>query len=760
MTRLNTHALKDLTKAEVDQIRMQTGNTLSLTTSRRRMIGRDGRITERLVRRPVITNDRLLSVDTVIETESGSMTLMEFWKSKHEKLRCQATLRESTSWNGILNRHGDFAPFLFDNGTRIKYVLPPDEVQRHMPVAWIGRLESMPRDEILERWPEALRNLKPAGRRKVLDWVQEHTVVGKAELNAALKAAEAAWSRAQNTSANDDMMATIEAEGRKPIMYDASKLPEVLNKVERAVFGDSRNGLVLSHTQGLVTVQSRRPTTVREVEQENRADDDDAPLGLAINRYEKHGLALRIAASCAFLQKDKSGRLCEIAVPPRLVDTMLETSHQRADALVGIIEHPALKADGELVSGHGFDRQTGFYTRVPDALVPTLPDKITPQTAADSYNWIVTEALADFPFASELDRAGAVAMLLTAVQRRLMIGGEGAPMFAISAPVQSSGKTALARLTSYLVHGVGLAVTSWPGNDEEMGKQLLAILMKGDAMVLFDNLPEGGKIESDELARATTADKYRRRILGENREGEAPTNVVWCFTGNNIQPIGDFNTRTLQIYLDAGCEDPDRRSFKRDDLEKWCLKHRTEFFYHALVILVGYHRQRQSGSVAKHKPTRFKDWDRQVRLPIIWAGAPDPAELFEQNKNEDPQKTGRAALLLAWYDAYGAEPQQLKDVLKASSRYPMSDLHHALETAITDLLPSGRVTSKHLGAAFRRFENQWIGDFRIRKVPQSPNTNAAAKWFVESKDKGRKCKEPSKIPDNITPFVGRGPRPK
>lgn len=760
MARLNTRALKDLSKDELNQVYAQTGNTFRIESRRQRTMGHDGRVVERLIRRPIIINDRLLSVDTVVETEIGPLTVIQFWKSPHQKLRCQATFRESTSMNGILGRHGDSSPFLFDNGTRIKYVLPPDELQRQMPVAWIGRLESMPRDEIVERWPEALRNLKPAGRRKVLEWVQEHTGVGKAELNAALKEAEAAWHREQNKSANDDMMAMIEAEGRKPIMYDASKLPELLLQVEKAVFDDHRNGLVLSHTQGLVTVQNKRPTTVREVEQENCADDNDSPLGLAINRYEKHGLALRIAASCAFLQKDRAGRLNEIAVPPKLVDTMLETSHQRADPLVGIIEHPALKADGELVSGHGFDRRTGFYTRVPDALVPTLPDKITPQTAADSYNWIVTEALADFPFASELDRAGAVAMLLTAVQRRLMIGGEGAPMFAISAPVQSSGKTALARLTSYLVHGVGLAVTSWPSNDEEMGKHLLAILMQGDAMVLFDNLPEGGKIESDELARATTADKYRRRILGENREGEAPTNVVWCFTGNNIQPVGDFNTRTLQIYLDAGYEDPDRRSFKRNDLEQWCLEHRAEFFYHALVILAGYHRQRQSGSVAKHKPTRFKDWDRQVRLPMIWAGAPDPAELFEQNKNEDPQKAGRAALLEAWFDAYGSEPQQLKYVLSEANRLGDHASRCGLGEAITDLFPSGKVSSKPLSTLLQKFQNQWIGEFRICKVPQATKAKVAAQWYVECRDERRKRKEPSKPSAKVTPLFGPGASPK
>ena len=143
--------------------------------------------------------------------------------------------------------------------------------------------------------------------------------------------------------------------------------------------------------------------------------------------------------------------------------------------------------------------------------------------------------------------------------------------------------------------------------------------MEGLPIVLFDNLPEGGRIE-DELAKACTAEKYRRRILGENREGEAPTNVVWCFTGNNIQPVGDFNTRTVSIYLDANREDPDRRSFSRGDIEAWCLEHRPEFFHHAMTVLVGYRRQVLAGERINIKPTRFQDWDTQVRKPLIWAG--------------------------------------------------------------------------------------------------------------------------------------------
>jgi hypothetical protein len=737
MQRLDTHALSKLTDAEERQVAEATGNRLRFETRNKSVLGKDGQITRIRVRTPVVVNDRFLTLETVIETEAGTLTLLEFWTGGHQKLRCQATFRQSSSWNGILGLHSDFAPFLFDNGTRIKYVLSDAELHRAMPDAWVGRLSNMSNDEVRECWAEALKSMDPAQQRQVLEWVNNRTGAGIQVLKEELKTAKEEWERERIQVANDNLLAEIEEQGRARVFYRPVALPTILFEVEAAVFQDERNDLVLTHTQGLVTVTRKRPSTVREVVREKDSDGIDAPLGLVINRYKQHELGIRLMASCAFLELN-SEWFVEVPAPPKLVHTMLEVSHKRARALVGIIEHPAVKPDGSLIQGSGFDPGTGFYTSVPAELVPELPEVITEQMAATSYGWICEHALADFPYATVLDRAGAVAMILTAIQRRLLIGSEGVPMFATSAPVQGTGKTALIRLMSYLVHGTGVPVTSWPTNDEEMGKHLLAILMEGLPIVLFDNLPEGGRIESDELAKACTAEKYRRRILGENREGEAPTNVVWCFTGNNIQPVGDFNTRTLSIYLDANCENPDRRSFSRDDIERWSLEHRAEFFYHALVILAGYRRQllRSQDEFGSRKcvacePTRFQDWDRQVREPIIWAGGPDPALLFERNKAEDPQKAGREVLLETWFDVYGSEPVQLKTILECCEHVYGDASKSALRDAISDLVPFGRLNSKSFATLLQKFVNQWLGGYRLQKATRSSKSKSSAKWFVQ-----------------------------
>jgi hypothetical protein len=735
-TRLDTHALLDLAPDEIRLVEAETGSKLRFETRKKAVIGPDGKITSVRVQIVSTVNSSCLKLDTLIETEKGSMTFQEFWGSEYEKLRCQATFRDSTSMNGILSFHKDFAPFLYDNGERIKYVLSAADLQRGMGDAWIARLSKMPKEQVLKNWTSALRNMDAGSRQCVIDRTAILTSKDVKELKAELKDAEAIWSHEAVDDANKRLLTDIEREGRISVIWDAAELPEILVLVEAALLSDDKNDLVLAHTQGLVTISRKRPTTVREVIREAESDDDFA-MGLLIDRYQHHALGLRLSASCTFLKYNAAGSLFPVPPPQKLILTMLEVSYKNARALVGIIEHPAAKDDGSLIHGQGFDPNTGFYTRVPDYLVPELPHEITQEMAAVSYRWIVDNVLADFPFASDLDCAGAVAILLTIIQRRLMTGGEGAPMFATSAPVQSSGKTSLIRVAAFLVLGVGVPVTSWPSNDEEMGKHLLAILMEGLPIVLFDNLPEGGKIESDELAKATTSEKYRRRVLGENREGEAPTNVVWFFTGNNIQPTGDFNTRTLQIYLNPNCENPDQRSYAREDLEAWCLEHRAEFFLHALSILAGYRRHviAQGGKSrrdfsADYKPTRFKDWDQQVRDAMLWSGAPDPALLFERNKAEDPQKEGRGQLLAAWYEVYGSRPVQLRQILQdCGSAY--GEMHSELRDAIGDIVPFGQMTSKTFSTVVQRFVNQWLGDYRLQKATQSKKSKSAAHWFVE-----------------------------
>ena len=122
-----------------------------------------------------------------------------------------------------------------------------------------------------------------------------------------------------------------------------------------------------------------------------------------------------------------------------------------------------------------------------------------------------------------------------------------------------------------------------------------------------------------------------------------------------------------------------------------------------------------------------------------WAGAPDPAELFEQNKAEDPQKVGREVLLEAWRNVYGSEPQQLKKVLLDADQVGHIACRARLGDAISDLVPINRLTSKSLSTLLQKFQNQWIGDFRIRKAPPERKLKVRSQVVCRMPREGRRA---------------------
>jgi hypothetical protein len=105
--RIDTSLVGPLTPAEVDRVKAQYG-----VIQRR---SRGGGLSTIV--------DGLLTLDTMIETKLGRMSVLDFFMSGEEKVRCQATFRESDSWNGFLCLDYAGTPRLFDNGTRTFYEL-------------------------------------------------------------------------------------------------------------------------------------------------------------------------------------------------------------------------------------------------------------------------------------------------------------------------------------------------------------------------------------------------------------------------------------------------------------------------------------------------------------------------------------------------------------------------------------------------------------------------------------------------------------
>ena len=309
---------------------------------------------------------------------------------------------------------------------------------------------------------------------------------------------------------------------------------------------------------------------------------------------------------------------------------------------------------------------------------------------------------------------------------------------------------------------IGLGIMGRP-----MAKHLLALILEGQSGVCFDNLPEGTTFESNTVAKAMTSELFRGRILGETRTGVGVAGALMMFTGNNILPGGDFASRVLPIYLDARDENPDRRRFGRPRLADWCAENRAEVIRHLATILVGGLRSGAtltSGLGYEYDETRFKEWDRLVRVPLIWAGGSDPAVLFERNKVVDSKLDDAAEFLEALFSVYGEREFLMQDVIGAFG-LPVIDFpafasgksflasddsepcingeganagrvgtSGGLRDAVTALFPRTNyqnVDARMLGDYARKIKNRVYGNYRLVTVESDARTKRSKKWRVE-----------------------------
>jgi hypothetical protein len=204
-------------------------------------------------------------------------------------------------------------------------------------------------------------------------------------------------------------------------------------------------------------------------------------------------------------------------------------------------------------------------------------------------------------------------------------------------------------------------------------------------------------------------------------------------TGNNPIITGDMARRTLRGDIVPGSADPERLrySFNPADIAQ---KARPTLLGAAFTIMRAF---RQAGMPSDGLPGvgSFHDWSRKVRDAVYWLTQYDLAEVFHQNKNEDPRRQDDAALAGALHDLYGSSPFKSSDVLavyskvSASKRPPSGAVavtpeEVALYDALERVLGSKRVDAKLFGYWARRLNGAHNGRFLLEtRHNTAANTN-------------------------------------
>ncbi len=414
-----------------------------------------------------------------------------------------------------------------------------------------------------------------------------------------------------------------------------------------------------------------------------------------------------------------------IDCPMRLAATLLErVGSWSFPGLVGFTDSPTLDLRGRLITEPGYDAPSGLFLSRPPAIAPMAT---MDRYLAEREGEILSEAVETFPFVSPGDLSACLAMILTALLRRIL---PAAPIGAVTANTPATGKSKLVDVVAAIATGRGCPVTGLGSTQEELEKRIDALLLKGDLLASFDNVDR--PVKSDILCQVTTQSEKSIRVMGLSKIVDAPTNVFIMMTGNNLTLVGDLVRRCLVVHLDAGCERPELRQFTRDAVEH-VLERRPELIRAALAISKGY-LDAGCPDVGAAPFGSFEVWDKMVRRPLMWAGFADPLKPAEAMRDQDHELSGLREFLREW-QAELSEPvsaAELSEAIRAKVPTLGGDWvpkYHGLQDAAIQIMGDlSKWGPKDLGYRLRAMTGRM---FDGRRIAKSAKAKSGVRWLVE-----------------------------
>jgi hypothetical protein len=398
--------------------------------------------------------------------------------------------------------------------------------------------------------------------------------------------------------------------------------------------------------------------------------------------------------------------------------------------LVAIIEAPTLRPDGSVIETPGFDRATGLLY-IPNRdfpRVPTRPTRADAQAAARD----LLDLVSDFPF-KDGHHVAWLAALLTAMARLLVDGP--VPLFLFEANVSGAGKTLLCDLIAIIVTGRPMTRTGYAHDPVEMGKQISATALAGDALVLFDNLANGGLFGNPALDRALTGRTWRDRILGKlEMTPNLDLIAVFFASGNNTALCSDVARRIVQNRLECPHEHPEERTgFQIPDLLGHAAKHRGSLVIAVLTILRAYilaGKPRQDLT-----PMDFVAWSGLIRNAVYWATSIDPCADHHELADSNPEHGQSAALVEAWRELQIETDRKgftVAEMLRVLAEDRDGLRYHSLRDALAELSsrtkPGELPSSGRIGMKIQAIRGQVFGNKRFVRIGDH---NRAKVWGVE-----------------------------
>lgn len=451
----------------------------------------------------------------------------------------------------------------------------------------------------------------------------------------------------------------------------------------------------------------------------------------------------------------RSGREVHESDPPEPVVAFALETCEVMRPLRGVIEAPAMRADGSIISVPGYDPATRLYASfdvgAAREALDSIPDHPTQADASVSLARLI-DLVADFPFETPAHRACWLAGLVTMFAREVHAGP--APLFFVRANTRGSGKTLLTELPHIIATGERPAMLGWSGDDTEFEKLVTAEAIAGSRCIVIDNIT--GTMKSACLDRILTSGKHRARILGGSTRFDGSMLAVWWASGNNVETSDDMARRTAPVELVAREERPElRQGFKADQSEEAngetgtaalrakAKRNRWLYVADVLTILRAWHcAGRPSAGLSSWGS--FESWSRVIRGALVFAGCEDPGKAHEDFRDAAASDVGLLrGLLSGWRKAVKARvlapdgetlARAIKKLLANATNADGdgSELREALEEICGEDLSRWHDTHKRLAGKFlkanhRKVARTDIGTLMLENVGES---SGSTRWRV------------------------------
>jgi len=300
------------------------------------------------------------------------------------------------------------------------------------------------------------------------------------------------------------------------------------------------------------------------------------PLSVEAFRHE-----VSKSAVCLVDRKQKDGGTFKVEVyPPQ---TACRDAIAGGDwpfhELVGLIRHPSITENGELIISEGYDKKTGLFVDTA-GMAPNIPESPT-RSEVDAARDTILEPLIDFPFTERADVANAVALFLSVLCRPMIRGA--VPIFGILAPAPGTGKTLLVDALLTPITGDVPSKLTETRDSDELQKTLVAALLESPEALIIDNL--NSRIDSGIIASISTTGRLKGRILGHSEVVDIPVSAPFILTANNPQASSEITRRIVPVKLSANTDKPwMRENFRHPALVEYVKENRGSLISAGLTL--------------------------------------------------------------------------------------------------------------------------------------------------------------------------------